>query len=172
MKLRLGIPKGSLQEATLALFARAGLQVYVSPRSYFAGTNDPEIECMLIRAQEMARYVEHGALDAGLTGLDCLCLPGLLYLRPQRIPLTDVTLATGAPTIRCTPTGEVYACGSGQGGSLRRTDPPRTAQGRPRSPGCRTGRGSNADFFLGRLRRAAQRRRLLRLGIQRLRPAR
>ncbi len=64
MKLRLGIPKGSLQEATLALLARAGLQVYVSPRSYFAGTNDPELECMLIRAQEMARYVEHGALDA------------------------------------------------------------------------------------------------------------
>ena len=69
MKLRLGIPKGSLQEATLALLARAGLQVFVSPRSYFAGTNDPEIECMLIRAQEMARYVEHGALDAGLPAL-------------------------------------------------------------------------------------------------------
>ena len=77
MKLKLGIPKGSLQEATLALLARAGLQVYVSPRSYFAGTNDPEIECMLIRAQEMARYVEHGALDAGLTGLDWVTESGL-----------------------------------------------------------------------------------------------
>jgi len=77
MKLRLGIPKGSLQEATLALLARAGLQVYVSPRSYFAGTNDPEIECMLIRAQEMARYVDHGALDAGLTGLDWVLENGL-----------------------------------------------------------------------------------------------
>jgi ATP phosphoribosyltransferase len=77
MTLRLGIPKGSLQEATLALLARAGLQVYVSPRSYFAGTNDPEIECMLIRAQEMARYVEHGALDAGLTGLDWVQESGL-----------------------------------------------------------------------------------------------
>jgi len=77
MKLRLGIPKGSLQEATLALLARAGLQVYVSPRSYFAGTNDPEIECMLIRAQEMARYVDHGALDAGLTGLDWVLESGL-----------------------------------------------------------------------------------------------
>src|SRR5580658_8070726 len=77
MKLRLGIPKGSLQEATLALLARAGLQVYVSPRSYFAGTNDPELECMLIRAQEMARYVEHGALDAGLTGLDWVLESGL-----------------------------------------------------------------------------------------------
>ncbi len=77
MKLRLGIPKGSLQEATLALLARAGLQVYVSPRSYFAGTNDPEIECMLIRAQEMARYVDHGALDVGLTGLDWVLENGL-----------------------------------------------------------------------------------------------
>jgi ATP phosphoribosyltransferase len=77
MKLRLGIPKGSLQEATLALLARAGLQVYVSPRSYFAGTNDPQLECMLIRAQEMARYVEHGALDAGLTGLDWVMESGL-----------------------------------------------------------------------------------------------
>ncbi|HEX8896668.1 MAG TPA: ATP phosphoribosyltransferase [Terriglobales bacterium] len=77
MKLRLGIPKGSLQEATLALLARAGLQVYVSPRSYFAGTNDPEIECMLIRAQEMARYVEHGSLDAGITGLDWVLESGL-----------------------------------------------------------------------------------------------
>jgi len=75
--LRLGIPKGSLQEATLALLARAGLQVYVSPRSYFAGTNDPQIECMLIRAQEMARYVEHGALDTGLTGLDWVQESGL-----------------------------------------------------------------------------------------------
>jgi ATP phosphoribosyltransferase len=77
MKLRLGLPKGSLQEATLALLARAGLQVYVSPRSYFAGTNDPEMECMLIRAQEMARYVEHGALDAGMTGFDWVTESGL-----------------------------------------------------------------------------------------------
>jgi ATP phosphoribosyltransferase len=70
MKLRLGIPKGSLQESTLQLFAAAGLKVYTNGRSYSATTDDPEIECMLIRAQEMARYVEHGALDAGLTGLD------------------------------------------------------------------------------------------------------
>ena len=77
MKLRLGLPKGSLQEATLTLLARAGLQVYVSPRSYFAVTNDPDIECMLIRAQEMARYVEHGALDAGLTGYDWVMESGL-----------------------------------------------------------------------------------------------
>jgi ATP phosphoribosyltransferase len=81
MKLRLGIPKGSLQEATLSLFARAGLHVYTSSRSYFAATDDPEIECMLIRAQEMARYVEHGALDAGLTGLDWVLESGLDVLK-------------------------------------------------------------------------------------------
>ncbi len=77
MKLRIGIPKGSLQDATLALFANAGLRIHVNSRSYFASTGDPEIECMLIRAQEMARYVEHGALDAGLTGLDWVIESGL-----------------------------------------------------------------------------------------------
>jgi ATP phosphoribosyltransferase len=70
MKLKLGIPKGSLQEATIQLFARAGFNLYVSSRSYFPGIDDPEIECMLIRAQEMARYVSDGVLDAGLTGQD------------------------------------------------------------------------------------------------------
>src|ERR1700759_1948396 len=69
-KLKLGLPKGSLQDATLALFARAGWNIYASGRSYFPAIDDAEIECMLVRAQEMARYVEHGALDAGLTGLD------------------------------------------------------------------------------------------------------
>jgi len=77
MKLRIGIPKGSLQEATLELFARAGLPAYTNGRSYFASTADPEIECMLIRAQEMARYVEHGAIDAGLTGFDWVVESGL-----------------------------------------------------------------------------------------------
>ena len=70
MKLRLGIPKGSLQDATVQLFARAGYTIYASSRSYFPTIDDPEIECMLIRAQEMARYVADGVLDAGLTGLD------------------------------------------------------------------------------------------------------
>ena len=69
-KLRLGIPKGSLQEATIQLFARAGFNIYASTRSYFPSIDDPEIECMLIRAQEMARYVADGVLDAGLTGQD------------------------------------------------------------------------------------------------------
>ena len=68
MKLKLGIPKGSLQDATIQLFARAGFNIYVSTRSYFPTIDDPEIECMLIRAQEMARYVSDGVLDAGLTG--------------------------------------------------------------------------------------------------------
>src|SRR5580765_8370924 len=70
MQLKLGIPKGSLQDATVQLFARAGFNVYVSARSYFPTIDDPEIACMLIRAQEMARYVSDGVLDAGLTGQD------------------------------------------------------------------------------------------------------
>ena len=70
MKLKLGIPKGSLQDATIQLFARAGFNLYVSTRSYFPSIDDTEIECMLIRAQEMARYVCDGVLDAGLTGQD------------------------------------------------------------------------------------------------------
>ncbi len=70
MKLKLGIPKGSLQDATIQLFARAGFSIYVSSRSYFPAIDDPEVECMLIRAQEMARYVSDGVLDAGLTGQD------------------------------------------------------------------------------------------------------
>ena len=70
MKLKLGIPKGSLETATVDLFRRAGYQITISSRSYFPTIDDPEIECMLIRAQEMARYVEDGILDAGLTGLD------------------------------------------------------------------------------------------------------
>ena len=70
MKLKLGIPKGSLQDATIQLFSRAGFNLYVNPRSYFPAIDDPEVECMLIRAQEMARYVSDGVLDAGLTGQD------------------------------------------------------------------------------------------------------
>ncbi len=70
MKLKLGIPKGSLENATVDLFRRAGFQITVSSRSYFPAIDDPDIECMLIRAQEMARYVEDGVLDAGLTGRD------------------------------------------------------------------------------------------------------
>ena len=70
MTLKLGIPKGSLENATLDLFRRAGYNITTSSRSYVPAIDDPEIECMLIRAQEMARYVEDGILDAGLTGRD------------------------------------------------------------------------------------------------------
>ena len=70
MKLRLGIPKGSLEEATVDLFHRAGYRIQINPRSYFPSVDDPELELMLIRAQEMSRYVEDGILDAGLTGHD------------------------------------------------------------------------------------------------------
>ncbi len=76
MKLKLGIPKGSLEIATIDLFRRAGFNITTSSRSYFPSIDDPEIECMLIRAQEMARYVEDGILDAGLTGLDWIVESG------------------------------------------------------------------------------------------------
>ena len=69
-RLKLGIPKGSLQEATLDLFTRAGWKITVGSRSYVPSIDDPEIECLMVRAQEMARYVESGALDAGITGHD------------------------------------------------------------------------------------------------------
>jgi len=68
--LKLGIPKGSLEEATVNLFAKAGYNIKIKSRSYFPSIDDEEIECMLIRAQEIARYVENGVLDAGLTGKD------------------------------------------------------------------------------------------------------
>jgi ATP phosphoribosyltransferase len=91
-RLKLGIPKGSLQEATIQLFARAGFNIYASARSYFPAIDDPEIECMLIRAQEMARYVGDGVLDAGLTGQD--------WIAEQRangggdvIPIADLVYA-------------------------------------------------------------------------------
>src|SRR3954466_6286347 len=66
--LKLGIPAGSLQDATARLFARAGYQITFASRSYYPTVDDPEIHCTLIRAQEMARYVQDGSLDCGLTG--------------------------------------------------------------------------------------------------------
>ena len=75
-RLKLGIPKGSLQDSTVELFAKAGWRISVSSRSYYPGVDDPEIECMMVRAQEMARYVESGALDAGLTGKDWILETG------------------------------------------------------------------------------------------------
>ena len=68
--LKLGIPKGSLQEATIDLLSRAGWKIALSSRSYVPTIDDPELSCLLVRAQEMARYVESGALEAGITGHD------------------------------------------------------------------------------------------------------
>jgi ATP phosphoribosyltransferase len=93
--LRLGIPKGSLQDATLQLFARAGWRISMSSRSYFPAIDDPEINCMLVRAQEMARYIETGALDAGITGRDWVFETGadvaeigeLLYSKQSLAPV-------------------------------------------------------------------------------------
>ena len=69
-RLKLGIPKGSLQDATIDLFSRAGWKITLGSRSYVPAIDDEEIECLLVRAQEMARYVQSGALDAGITGHD------------------------------------------------------------------------------------------------------
>jgi ATP phosphoribosyltransferase len=93
--LRLGIPKGSLQDATVQLFAKAGWRISINPRSYFPGIDDTEINCMLVRAQEMARYVETGALDAGITGRDWVVETGadvveigeLLYSKQSLAPV-------------------------------------------------------------------------------------
>jgi ATP phosphoribosyltransferase len=68
--IKLGIPKGSLEKSTVELFRKAGWKIGISERSYFPSIDDPEIKCSLVRAQEMARYVESGVLDVGLTGLD------------------------------------------------------------------------------------------------------
>jgi ATP phosphoribosyltransferase len=88
MKLRLGIPKGSLEASTVQLFQRAGFNILVSTRSYFPTIDDPEIECMLIRAQEMARYVADGVLDAGLTGMDWIAEHQLGH--PDETPIVPV----------------------------------------------------------------------------------
>ncbi|HET7104943.1 MAG TPA: ATP phosphoribosyltransferase [Terracidiphilus sp.] len=91
-KLRLGLPKGSLQDATIALFRRAGWNIYADGRSYFPSIDDNEIDCMLIRAQEMARYVDHGVIDVGLTGIDWVVESGL--------DVTSVTTLTYAKQSR------------------------------------------------------------------------
>jgi ATP phosphoribosyltransferase len=93
--LKLGLPKGSLQDATIQLLGRAGWRVTVSSRSYFPAIDDSEVTCMLVRAQEMARYVETGALDAGITGRDWVLETGaevkevaeLLYAKQSLAPV-------------------------------------------------------------------------------------
>ncbi len=83
MILKLGIPKGSLQEATIGIFKQAGYDISVKSRNYYPTIDDEEIECMLIRAQEMARYVEGGQLDCGLTGLD--------WIKENRADVVDMS---------------------------------------------------------------------------------
>ena len=93
-KLKLGIPKGSLQDATIHLFARAGFNIYASTRSYFPAIDDPDIDCMLIRAQEMARYVSDGVLDAGLTGQDWIAEHAAgNHTAPPPVALADLVYA-------------------------------------------------------------------------------
>ncbi|MCJ8332068.1 MAG: ATP phosphoribosyltransferase [Lentisphaeria bacterium] len=96
--LQLGIPKGSLQESTAAIFQKAGWNISISSRSYYPSIDDEEIECTLIRAQEMARYVGEGILDCGLTGYDWIVESGadvvevseLIYGKVGRKPLSWV----------------------------------------------------------------------------------
>lgn len=95
MKLRLGLPKGSLQEKTFQLFRRAGYQISVNARSYYPEVNDPELEILLMRAQEIPRYVNDGVLDAGISGLDWIMendadvveVADLVYARQSRRPV-------------------------------------------------------------------------------------
>lgn len=75
-KLKIGLPKGSLQESTFELFKKAGIKIYCSSRSYFPLCDDQELEIMLVRSQEMAKYVEDGVFDAGITGYDWICETG------------------------------------------------------------------------------------------------
>jgi len=106
--LKLGIPAGSLQEATAELFRRAGYKITFSARSYYPSINDDEIECLLIRAQEMARYVEDGVLDAGLTGYDWIVETGadvhevaeLVFSKVSRRPVRWVLCVPGDSPVK------------------------------------------------------------------------
>ena len=80
--LKLGIPKGSLEEATVKLFGKAGYDIKIKNRSYFPSIDDDEIECMLIRAQEIPRYVADGVLDAGLSGKD--------WIQENRVDVVEI----------------------------------------------------------------------------------
>ncbi len=95
-KLKLGLPKGSLQESTFKIFKKAGFNISVSSRSYFPYVDDPQIEAVLIRAQEMSRYVEDGALDCGITGEDWILENGSDVVRIQEL----VYAKTGMNAVR------------------------------------------------------------------------
>jgi ATP phosphoribosyltransferase len=108
--LKLGIPKGSLEKATIELFRRSGWKITMDSRSYFPSIDDPEIRCTLVRAQEMSRFVEMGALDVGLTGKDWVLENGsdvvvvqdLVYSKATQQPARWVlVVAEGSPVKRC-----------------------------------------------------------------------
>ena len=104
--IKLGLPKGSLQDATVQLFANAGYTISMSSRSYFPTIDDEQIECMLIRPQEMARYVEHGLLDAAITGLDWILerdvvrVAELVYSKQLRRPVRWVVAVPATSSIQ------------------------------------------------------------------------
>jgi len=104
--IKLGLPKGSLQEATVDLFAKAGFTINVSSRSYFPTIDDDEIECMLIRPQESARYVELGLLDLAITGFDWILkrdvvqVAELVYSKQLRRPVRWVVAVPNDSPIR------------------------------------------------------------------------
>lgn len=107
-KLKLGLPKGSLQDATVKVFAKAGFQIYVSGRSYFPSIDDAEIEPVLLRAQEMSRYVQEEALDCGITGADWVkennssvsCLADLVYAKQSSVKVRWVLAVPERSSIR------------------------------------------------------------------------
>jgi len=107
-KLRLGIPKGSLEKATIDLFRRAGWHIKVNGRSYFPDIDDPEISCSMCRAQEMSRYVENGTLDCGLTGKDwvmendsrVVAVADLIYSKTSTRPVRWVLAAPADSDIK------------------------------------------------------------------------
>lgn len=108
-KLMLGLPKGSLEQSTTDLFAKAGYKIEINSRSYYPTIDDPEIECMLIRAQEMSKYVEEGILDCGLTGFDWIQENGsdveevaeLVYGKVGTNPLRWVLAVPADSPIKC-----------------------------------------------------------------------
>lgn len=107
-KLKLGLPKGSLQASTVELFKKAGFIINIPSRSYYPSIDDPDIECMLIRAQEMARYVENGVIDAGLTGLDWILenqsevefITELIYSKQGMTPVKWVLAVPNSSSIK------------------------------------------------------------------------
>ena len=107
-KLKLGMPKGSLQESTIELFKKAGIRVYASDRSYFPSSDDEDLEIMLVRSQEMGTYVENGLFDAGLTGKDWIVESGakvkevceLLYAKSGFRPVRWVLAVPEASSIK------------------------------------------------------------------------